>query len=188
MINHFHALKEWNIAIEALEAGKTIVLLRKGGIREDNRHFQVPQSWVWLYPTYEHQKPELLKPEYADRVTTVESRWHPETVRIGSYAEIVEVLTTTEEKIVESLLPYHIWNERLAIERLHWKPTQPLFILLLRVYRLSQPQIIPYRDSYGGCKSWIELATPIHSQESVPILDDRAFTDKTSEIRAISNY
>ena len=26
------ALKEWNVAVEALEAGKTILLLRKGGI------------------------------------------------------------------------------------------------------------------------------------------------------------
>jgi hypothetical protein len=185
MINHLHALKEWNVAIEALETGKTIVLLRKGGIREDNRHFHVPQSWVWLYPTYEHQKPEFLKPEYVDRVTSVESGWHPETIKIGSYAEIVEVLTTTEEKIVERLCPYHIWNDRLAIDRLHWKPTQPLFILLLRVYCLSQPQFIPYQNSYGGCKSWIDLDAPIQSQEVVPVVDDRVFADKIAEIRAV---
>ncbi len=57
------ALKEWAIAIEALETGKTIILLRKGGIREKGGHFQAKYLQVWLYPTYEHQKPQLLKPD-----------------------------------------------------------------------------------------------------------------------------
>ncbi|BCX07554.1 MAG: hypothetical protein KatS3mg066_1413 [Fischerella sp.] len=37
----FHALKEWAVAVTALEAGKTIMLLRKGGIHERNGRFQV---------------------------------------------------------------------------------------------------------------------------------------------------
>jgi hypothetical protein len=179
------ALKEWNVAIEALEAGETIVLLRKGGISEDNRHFQVQQSYFWLYPTYEHQKPELLKPEYADRIITVESGWHPESVRIGSSAEIAAVLTVTDEQTVDKLLRYHIWNERLALERLHWRPSQPLSILLLRVYCLPEPQIIPYQSSYGGCKSWIDLAEIISNREKIPVLDDRIFAEKIAAIRSI---
>lgn len=86
-----HALKEWSVAVEALEAGKTIMLLRKGGIREESTNFEVPYRQVWLYPTYEHQKPDLLKSEYASQVTPVESGWHPDTVRIGSCAEITGV-------------------------------------------------------------------------------------------------
>ncbi|MEO1671947.1 MAG: DUF1802 family protein, partial [Cyanobacteria bacterium J06631_2] len=69
-----HTLKEWAIAVDALSQGRTIMLLRKGGIRE--RGFQVKYSPVWLYPTYEHQKPNLLKPEYVTQVTPVESGWH----------------------------------------------------------------------------------------------------------------
>ena len=52
----FHALKEWAVAIKALEAGKTIMLLRKGGIHERGGCFHVPQREVLLYPTYEHQQ------------------------------------------------------------------------------------------------------------------------------------
>jgi hypothetical protein len=184
-MNSTCALKEWNVAIEALEAGKTIVLLRKGGISEDNRHFQVQKTCFWLYPTYEHQKPELLKPEYADRVTTVESGWHPESVRIGSRAEIAAVLTATDEQTVEKLLPYHIWSDRLALERLRWKANQALSILLLRVYRLPEPQIIPYQSSYGGCKSWIDLADIMPDREMIPVIDDRIFAEKIAEIRSI---
>ncbi|MEL6165336.1 MAG: DUF1802 family protein, partial [Cyanobacteria bacterium J06628_3] len=36
-----NALKEWAIAINALETGKTIMLLRKGGIHEKGGRFQV---------------------------------------------------------------------------------------------------------------------------------------------------
>ena len=98
-----HALKEWAVAVQALEAGKTIMLLRKGGIREVGNRFQVTHNQVLLYPTYEHQKPHLLKAEYADQVTPVASGWHPETVRIGGWAEITDILAVSEESAVKSI-------------------------------------------------------------------------------------
>ena len=61
-----HALKEWAVATDVLERGETILLLRKGGIREEGKHFRVAHDEVLLYPTYEHQQPHLLKPQYAD--------------------------------------------------------------------------------------------------------------------------
>jgi hypothetical protein len=179
------ALKEWQIAVRALEAGETIILLRKGGIREDRRQFQIKQPWVWLYPTYEHQKPELLKPEYAPQVTIVESGWHPETVRIGSRAKIVALKTTTELKTINRLYDYHIWNERFVLDRLNWQPKQPLHLLFLRVYRLQEPRIIPYHSSYGGCKSWIDLVESIDDRELIPVLDEQNFTSLTAQIQAI---
>jgi hypothetical protein len=68
-----HALKEWAVATRALEQGNTVLLLRKGGIHERGGVFTVAQSQVLLYPTYEHQKPHLLKAEYADQVEPVAS-------------------------------------------------------------------------------------------------------------------
>ena len=127
-----NALKEWAIAVDALTAGQTILLLRKGGIRE--KGFEVKNKRFWLYPTYEHQKPNLLKPEYASKVTPVESGWHPETVEIKSYAEITDVLTTEDGDRLNSLLPHHIWNEQMISDRLKWKPKQPIAILLLKVF------------------------------------------------------
>jgi hypothetical protein len=57
-----HALKEWAVAVSALERGETALVVRKGGIRE--KAFAVPQTRFLLLPGYEHQRPELLKPEY----------------------------------------------------------------------------------------------------------------------------
>ncbi len=59
------ALKEWAAIVHALLEGEQIVDVRKGGIREDGRHFDVPARRCWLSPTAEHQKAELLKPAYA---------------------------------------------------------------------------------------------------------------------------
>ena len=177
-----HALKEWAIAVKALGEGETIVLLRKGGIREKNRHFQVKHRQVWLYPTYEHQKPHLLKPQYASAVTPVESGWHPQTISIDYYAEITEILSLTEPNKVKLLHPYHIWNEQMISDRLKWKSDRPLAVLLLRVYRLAQPKILPYDSSYGGCNSWIDLLQPIPLEGLTPAIGDRDYQQQVAKI------
>ena len=176
------ALKEWAIAVEALTSGQTIMLLRKGGIREAG--FQVEHPLVWLYPTYEHQKPHLLKPEYARAVSPVESGWHPETVTIKSCAEVTDVLQLTNRNQIEALQPYHIWNEQMIDDRWKWKPQRPLVTLLVRVYRLIQPQTIPYQSVYGGCKSWIDLVEPLPTKELIPVIEDRQYQLLVREIKA----
>jgi hypothetical protein len=178
------ALKEWAVTVDALAQADTILLLRKGGIREQGGSFQVAHSRIWLYPTYEHQKPHLLKPEYADRVTPVESGWHPETVPIQAWADITHTFQVSEAETVEALLPFHIWNQQFAIERLKWKPKTPIALLLLRVHRLPQAQTIPYREEYGGCKSWIELAlSPDVSHEPAkPVLPDEVYQKQVEAI------
>ncbi len=185
LTTNFHALKEWAIAINALENGDTIMLLRKGGIHEKNGRFQVAHDQVLLYPTFEHQQSFLLKPEYANLVYPVTSGWHPETVRIGSWAEITDILPVRDESTVNSLLPFHIWNEHFISDRLKWKARQPLYILLLRTYKLSEVQEVPYRAEYGGCKSWIDLQETINVQNAEPVLSDSSYQQLVTEIRQI---
>lgn len=179
------ALKEWAVAVDALECGKTIMLLRKGGIHEQNGRFKVAHSQILLYPTHEHQQPYLLKPEYAEQVTPITSGWHPETIRIGSWAEVTDILPVSDETIVKALLPFQIWNQQFISDRLKWKPRQPLYILLLRTYKLAQVQMIPYCSEYGGCKSWIELAEPVSLDDTQPVLNNTTYADLVAEIRQI---
>lgn len=183
-LNRTSALKEWAVAVEALEQGKTIMLLRKGGISEQGGRFQVKSDRVLLYPTYEHQQPTLLKSGYREQVTPVISGWHPETITISSWAEITDILPVTEENTVEALLPYHIWNEQFISDRLKWKPRQPIYILLLRTYKLA-PQTIAYSSEYGGCKSWIDITDAIALNDTQPVLTGTAYSQITSEIRTI---
>lgn len=181
-----HALKEWAIAVNALEQGQTIMLLRKGGIKEEGNRFSVAHNQILLYPTYEHQQPNLLKTEYASQVTPVTSGWHPETVRIGSWAEITDILPVSDASVVAALLPYHVWNEQFVSDRLKWKARQPLYVLLLRTYRLAQPQVIPYRSEYGGCRSWIDLVESISLEGAVPVFDEVEYAKQVEAIRNVS--
>jgi hypothetical protein len=180
-----HALKEWAVATDALERAETIMLLRKGGIREEGKHFKVSHDEVLLYPTYEHQQPHLLKPRYESLVTPVPSGWHPETVRIGAWARITDIYQVREKETVDALLPFHVWNEQFAAERFGWKPRFPLFVLLLRVHKLAHEHIIPYCGEYGGCKSWIDLGESIPLDGMQPALSDESYARLVGEIRSI---
>lgn len=188
-----HALKEWQVAVAALERGETIVLLRKGGLREAGGRFTIAHHHVLLYPTYEHQRSHLVKAQYAAGIAPVESGWHPETVRLGSWATITDGFQVSDAARLAALLPFHIWQEAFVAERLKWKPSHPIDVLLLRVYKLRRPQIIPYSPAYGGCKSWLDL-TEVMAQEvglsnaladSTPVLEAADYHDRCAAIRAI---
>lgn len=178
------ALKEWNVAVQALEQGQTILLLRKGGIREAGGQFTVKDTPVWLYPTYEHQKPELLKSPYDRQVQPVASGWHPETVRISSWAQLTDVFAVHEASTVKALFPFHIWTETFVTERLKWKPSQPLYVLLLRVYRI-QPQDVPYSPRYGGCQSWIHLESAIALDQANPVFTEVRYAEQIADIQSV---
>ena len=178
------ALKEWHVAVNALAAGQTIALLRKGGIREQGGRFRVKHDRVLLYPTYEHQKQHLLKSEYAKGVVPVEPGWHPATVEISAWAAIDEIIAIDSPQTLTHLFPFHIWTEDFATERFNWKPSQPLYLLLLRTYALPHIVSIPYLPEYGGCRSWIQLAEEIPLTGSVPVLEDDSYRTQVSAIQA----
>ncbi|MDO3679570.1 DUF1802 family protein [Paenibacillus ehimensis] len=176
-------LKEWAVAVEALKQGKQILIMRKGGIREETRDFQVQSDSFYLYPTYEHQRKELIKPEFAERVDERAPEWSGGQAEIGCYAELAEdILIETEERL-DRLKPFHIWTDRLAEERLKWKRTKPLHVMLLRVYALDEPVRIPVLNEYNGCKSWMGLPESLHGAPRRPVLTDEAFATEANRIR-----
>ncbi|MDJ0703984.1 MAG: DUF1802 family protein [Leptolyngbyaceae cyanobacterium MO_188.B28] len=179
------ALKEWAIAVDALAAGETILLMRKGGIRETGRQFAVPHPTILLFPTYEHQKPELLKPVYAQRLKLTPSGAHPHRVTIKAWADITHVFQISEVDKVEMLVPHHIWNERFVTERFKWKPKQPLHILLLRTYQLPDIVRLANHPEYGGCRSWIDLKESIAINGATPVLDDADYAAQVEGIQQI---
>lgn len=179
------ALKEWAVAVDALIAAETVVLLRKGGIREAG--FKVDNKPFWLYPTYEHQKPELLKPNYASLVTTVSPGWHPGLVSIGAWAMITHQCELTEQVQLDRLMPHHIWNKDFTEMRLKWKPNLALTVVFLRVFRLNKSVEIPFESVYGGCRSWTTLQPEIDASDSVAVLSDDRYEQTVREILSLIN-
>lgn len=182
-----HALKEWSIAINALLAGEMTVLLRKGGIRERtgelDRLLQLDRAL--LFPTFEHQKPELLKPSYADRVQPVPSGWHPDTIDLRAWAEFKMVLPVTSLERALALLPFFIWNDAFVRDRWHWKPDRPLYAVLLRTYYLSPTQAIPFMSHYRGCRSRVEITPEVTLHQRKPVIDDTTFKTIATTLRRI---
>ena len=73
------ALKEWAVITRALACGEQFLILRKGGIREQQKRFVLEGNRFLLYPTYEHQSADLLKPQWHDSLaqTLTQVPHHP---------------------------------------------------------------------------------------------------------------
>ena len=55
------AFKEWAVTVRALAEGEQLLTLRKGGIRESGKHFRVEHDRFFLYPTFDHQRGDLVR-------------------------------------------------------------------------------------------------------------------------------
>ena len=178
------ALKEWAVTIKALDEGKQVLLLRKGGIHE--KEFKVPYSEFLLYPTYEHQSEELLKDEFhADMRQTLEEDDTPGMVSLSDWAEVTDVFEVDSQESVDALSPHYIWTKDYAQKRLHWRPRKSLYIMLVRIHRLIQPQALPILDEYEGCKSWVELVEDMPLGTMQPMLSDEEYQRRTEAISQV---
>lgn len=179
------ALRDWAVTLEALGEGTQILLMRKGGIHEETRHFEVASDAFFLFPAFEHQKAELLKPEYQTNINETLVGWSPEdkTITIKYYAKLHEDIEVLEEGKLQALYAHHIWTNEFATERLKWKKKLPLHVLLLRVYKLEQPVEIPFEAEYGGCKSWLSLPASLEGLDAYPVLSDEVFTNQVEMIK-----
>ena len=179
------ALKEWAVTEQALAQGRQILLLRKGGIHEEGKDFRVIHPEFLLYPTFEHQREDLLQTEYQPGLRTLlaEPR-NEDQINFTHWAKVEEVIEVSEQEKVDSLSPHHIWTNAYAQSRLHWKPMLPLSVLLLRVYRMEQPVTVPFFPEYRGCTSWVDVLTPVSLGRVQPVLGDDEFQQRMDQVKA----
>jgi hypothetical protein len=171
------ALKEWAVIVRALLAGEQILDVRKGGLREEGRHFAVRADRFWLYPTTEHERPELVKPAYRRWVEPppVEP---PRTIEISGWAEVVGVATITDPAALDAIDAKLVWTRDYVESRLEWKRRDALWILALRAHRLLEPIDIAFDERYAGCSSWVEhdgLPEDPAERLSEPAASDESF-------------
>ena len=173
-----YALKEWAVAVRALERGETALVVRKGGIRE--KAFAVPKTRFLLLPGYEHQRPELIKPEFRHIMDEIPDLTDDGPLRFSSFAEVEGAFEISEAEDLEALNDHHMWTHEYAESRFRWRPKKPLTVLVLRTYVLPETVELPYREGYGGCKSWIELEDSVSTEGARPALSDGEFWDLVS--------
>ena len=178
------ALKEWAVTVKALAHGTQILLLRKGGIHETDKDFRVIHPEFLLYPTYEHQKEDLLKDNHqADLREVLEEPWQKDQIRFTHFAKVEETIQVSEQDKVDYLWPHHIWTNEYAVSRMRWRPLQPLSILLLRVYNLENLVDVPYLPEYGGCTSWVDIFDRVALGQLKPVLTDEEFSSQVDAIK-----
>ena len=136
------AFKEWAVTVRALSEGEQLLTLRKGGIREDNKHFELEHEQFFLYPTFDHQRNDLVRESHHPELRRAleEGVWpdeeppprallqdggipQPDRVRIRAWAEVADHFETDDPRIVDALSPFHVWTQDYATKRLRWKRT-----------------------------------------------------------------
>ncbi|MGD1839149.1 MAG: DUF1802 family protein [Nitrososphaeraceae archaeon] len=186
--NNVIALKEWAIVCKTLEAGKQIILLRKGGIMEYKQGFKIPHKEFLLYPTFEHQSESSIKKKYRKVFENMSINKKKNIINL--FAEVHSVIEITDEEILIDLQNYHIWTKEYIESRMRYNPKKPMSILLLRVYKLNEPLIMDIKDEWSGCKSWIDLKNEKifnNNKKDImkPVLHDSIFNKLVKEINEV---
>lgn len=180
------ALKEWAIICKALEDGKQMLLLRKGGIMEYRKGFEVKHIEFLLYPTFEHQSIESIKAEYKEKLKEIleeQNKYYYNNNRkkidkdnknfntasnniIKLLAKVEDVIEISDKSTLSELRDYHIWSDEYVTMRMNYNPSKPMSVLLLRIYKLRKPLIVDINEKWAGCKSWIDIETDREFQNS----------------------
>jgi hypothetical protein len=175
------ALKEWGVICEAVLAGEQAILLRKGGVHEEEGpgRFALRHDRFALFPAWEHQRADWVKARWAKRCAEQVSAWggrEPERVPIEGGAEVAGVWAVPSRAAFDGLDDLHAWRAPYVDMRFDYKPDRPLYLVLLRAWRLAEPTSIAMNDRYWGCKSWIDLDAPdaLATTGSLAVLDDEA--------------
>ncbi len=185
------ALKEWSIICKALEDGNQTILLRKGGILEYKKGFEIRQKSFLLFPTLEHQTEEYLQSKYLQTYDLLLRGNKSEGIQnktntLWVLARIEAIQEFHDHEMLPELEKYHIWNEKYVNMRMNYNPKKPMNALLLRVYKLPQPISIDINPEWAGCKSWIDIdiaekygnqfgSVPKMFDQSEPVIKDKEF-------------
>jgi hypothetical protein len=164
------ALKEWATVCHALEKGRQTILLRKGGILEAIGGFELEHPQFLLFPTFLHQNLNMLKPEahggFEPRTE------EPRHVTLSAAAEVTDIVRLRSRAQMDALDAEHVWTAPLIDMRFNYRPANPLYLLLVRAYRLAEPVTIENTPAYAGCKSWVPLERPVETAAATEVVED----------------
>ena len=155
------AFKEWAVICRALAAGRQDVILRKGGIVEPSGQFRLEAREFFLLPTFLHQSADTIIPAAHDLLVDIESdRPPPGRVEFTHHVQVTDAFVVTDASDLIALRSRHIWSDAVVDERFRrWQ--ERLDVLVVKVTPLPTRLEVPWDESYGGCKSWVNLrATP----------------------------
>ena len=178
------AFKEWAVVVEALAEGRQTFLLRKGGIAEGKRGFELKHDEFVFFPTWEHQHAASIRPEFHELFEKVKPP-DPNVLEIRYVAKVTDVLRApVEMEAIERLAPHHSWTEPFVRMRYEYRPDLPLLIVLPQIFRLPQPVHIPHDRRYAGCRSWVTLNQDVDVEGARSVLPEKEFQSARKDLLA----
>ena len=178
-----HALKEWAVTIDALARGDQVLVVRKGGIGE--KRFELPHPRFFLFPTYAHQRPELVKAEHRARLAaSLDRREEPDRLPLAVWAEIAASYAIEDQRGLDAVDDLHILTPDYAAERLRWRRKHPLWAVVLRVWTLEDPPVLEVTAEHGGCVSWVDLPEGMEPGAMTPALSDEGFAAAAARVES----
>jgi hypothetical protein len=179
------AFKEWAVVVDALGSGRQIVILRKGGISEGRRGFQVEHAEFFLFPTLFHQQRDSVLPP-AQAHFDAEGALQPDAgrVRLQHFAHVVSWRRLDSLVAVKHLRGQHIWRDEVIAQRFEWGKERNIYALAVRVFQLPVPVELPVLSTFAGCKSWLDLEREIATEDATPVLSKEAFNEKLNQFHA----
>ncbi|OHB69512.1 MAG: hypothetical protein A2W23_03955 [Planctomycetes bacterium RBG_16_43_13] len=180
-----YALKEWAVAIHHLAMGNHILVLRKGGILEVKKGFEIKHDEFFLFPTYVHQKKEdLIKNAHKD-LDDITKQYTPDgNVSLEYYATVEATAKINDITTLKKLAGMHILSDSAVESRFNYRE-KGLNALILRVYKLQRSASIVNTTEYDGCKSWVELEQEIPTTGCENVLAEAEFRKKLADIRNV---
>jgi hypothetical protein len=174
------ALKEWAGIVEALRTGRQILLLRKGGIIEAAREgFVLKHREFLLFPTFEHQHRASIRPEFHQLVTEPD----PDRIPIRLLAQVTDIFPAPPNiDDLRRMQEEYIWNDTYLQMRYNYRPDLPLYMILVRAFALPEAVPILNRQSYAGCKSWVNITEEIDVGGVKPVLTDADFSARLQRV------
>ena len=167
------ALKEWSATCRALELGKQIILLRKGGLLDPDGKFDLEYSGFWLAPTKWHEDTSLVKLKFGELLEPAPASRG--VLRLTSWAQVEKSWAVSFEEREKLARLNHIWSTSYLDSRWNYQPEHPLIVVALRVWKLPQVLEVSFQPEYSGCRSWIEMNESLSIKNTQPALSDEAF-------------
>src|SRR3954453_15675961 len=100
------ALKEWAAVCSALETGRQMILLRKGGILEAIGGFELEHPQFLLFPTYVHQNVGMLKPDAQAGFEPHPAE--PERITLSSAGVVTDIVRLQSRAQMDALDAEHV--------------------------------------------------------------------------------
>ncbi len=125
----------------------------------------------------------MLKPGVNLQKLTAE----PDQINLTAAVQITDIIPMHSRAVMDALDAHHIWTPALIDMRFNYRPENPLYLLLVRAYKLPTPITIQNTPAYAGCKSWVPLEKAVNVGAAIPALIDSEYEKMRNVVSEMTN-